>query len=66
SGGAGACTGGIVEDEATGAAALLLSAQLGRARHSAVPDALSARPPEPLPGRRAPPRPPSPASRPGG
>jgi hypothetical protein len=30
-GGAGACTGGIVEDEATGAAALLLSAQLGRA-----------------------------------
>ncbi|MFF4078251.1 PhzF family phenazine biosynthesis protein [Streptomyces sp. NPDC001777] len=31
SGGAGACTGGIVEDEATGAAALLLSARLGRA-----------------------------------
>ncbi|MFE7354523.1 PhzF family phenazine biosynthesis protein [Streptomyces sp. NPDC057543] len=31
SGGAGARTGGIVEDEATGAAALLLSAELGRA-----------------------------------
>ncbi|MEE1807877.1 PhzF family phenazine biosynthesis protein [Streptomyces sp. BE133] len=31
SGGAGACTGGIVEDEATGAAALLLSDRLGRA-----------------------------------
>ncbi|MEU9533952.1 PhzF family phenazine biosynthesis protein [Streptomyces sp. NPDC048213] len=31
SGGAGACTGGIAEDEATGAAALLLSAHLGRA-----------------------------------
>ncbi|OIJ84695.1 PhzF family phenazine biosynthesis protein [Streptomyces colonosanans] len=31
SGGAGACTGGIDEDEATGAAALLLTAQLGRA-----------------------------------
>lgn len=31
SGGAGACTGGIDEDEATGAAALLLTARLGRA-----------------------------------
>ncbi|MDI3405971.1 PhzF family phenazine biosynthesis protein [Streptomyces cavernicola] len=31
SGGAGACTGGIDEDEATGAAALLLTAALGRA-----------------------------------
>ncbi|MFD7440802.1 PhzF family phenazine biosynthesis protein [Streptomyces sp. NPDC059909] len=31
SSGAGACTGGIDEDEATGAAALLLTAQLGRA-----------------------------------
>ncbi|WP_445528992.1 PhzF family phenazine biosynthesis protein [Streptomyces cyslabdanicus] len=31
SGGAGACTGGIEEDEATGAAALLLTAHLGRA-----------------------------------
>ncbi|MFJ8359855.1 PhzF family phenazine biosynthesis protein [Streptomyces sp. NPDC093984] len=31
SGGAGACTGGIEEDEATGAAALLLTARLGRA-----------------------------------
>ncbi|MEU2676923.1 PhzF family phenazine biosynthesis protein [Streptomyces sp. NPDC007107] len=31
SGGAGACTGGVDEDEATGAAAMLLSAELGRA-----------------------------------
>ncbi|MGW3955949.1 PhzF family phenazine biosynthesis protein [Streptomyces sp. NPDC004752] len=31
SSGAGACTGGIEEDEATGTAALLLTAQLGRA-----------------------------------
>ncbi|MFE5400892.1 PhzF family phenazine biosynthesis protein [Streptomyces sp. NPDC056580] len=31
SGGAGACTGGIDEDEATGAAALLLTEELGRA-----------------------------------
>ncbi|WP_267245324.1 PhzF family phenazine biosynthesis protein [Streptomyces sp. PR69] len=31
SSGAGACTGGVEEDEATGVAALLLSAQLGRA-----------------------------------
>ncbi|MEU6600924.1 PhzF family phenazine biosynthesis protein [Streptomyces flaveolus] len=31
SGGAGACTGGIEEDEATGAAALLLTDRLGRA-----------------------------------
>ncbi|MFF9686123.1 PhzF family phenazine biosynthesis protein [Streptomyces sp. NPDC014623] len=31
SGGAGACAGGVEEDEATGAAAMLLSAELGRA-----------------------------------